>query len=528
MHHVLLVYFVYVDDSPIPYAMSFAVRLSEADGVPVARKSVLGGAAGASEQLGLEAANLASIKHPGIVRLLNWDGDSLVTEFAGRPVRQIVTVPTEFAARIVASLAHTVADLHDAGLVHTAIDESHVLVGRGEHPQLCSLGLLSPATPSLESEDVAGLGQILRHLVGDVGDGDPIPERRSLFRVRNRAQQYERRGLLTIADQATADVPGHRPTARRFAQMVADTVPSAKVSRPYGGAIGQPQHLRAPTHDSPDEDPEDLGSAANVKDTATDTTDLPFPHPALADLVVPDSPAALFDAPAARPAEAPQSGAPTSAPEDEPPWPGDEKRSQTSAPPSTPNRRPRSIVAAFAAVVGVAMVGVGIVGFTGHDDGQLSASADHPATTTVAPSTSTTRHEPTPDPALRTNVTTTTTAAECGTAGAPDLDRNGCGDELAVDGSIVRVGEVRFQVGRPDDVVTLGDWDCDGIVTPALLRPATGDVFVFANWTESEAAVQPLGHVESATQISPDTDALGCHLLVVTDTQGRRTTIDTR
>ena len=27
-----------------------------------------------------------------------------------------------------------------------------------------------------------------------------------------------------------------------------------------------------------------------------------------------------------------------------------------------------------------------------------------------------------------------------------------------------------------------GDWDCDGIPTPAIVRPATGDVVLFEEW----------------------------------------------
>lgn len=40
----------------------------------------------------------------------------------------------------------------------------------------------------------------------------------------------------------------------------------------------------------------------------------------------------------------------------------------------------------------------------------------------------------------------------------------------------------RYRVGKPGDVVRLGDWDGDGIATPALLRPSSGAVFMFTAW----------------------------------------------
>lgn len=62
----------------------------------------------------------------------------------------------------------------------------------------------------------------------------------------------------------------------------------------------------------------------------------------------------------------------------------------------------------------------------------------------------------------------------------------GC-QPVLVEGTSVRVGEVVFEVGRPGDEVVVGDWDCDGQPTPAVLRPATGEVFVFVEWADDRA-----------------------------------------
>ena len=43
-------------------------------------------------------------------------------------------------------------------------------------------------------------------------------------------------------------------------------------------------------------------------------------------------------------------------------------------------------------------------------------------------------------------------------------------------------GRRRFALGAPGDEVLLGDWDCDGRATPAVYRPDTGEVHLFAAW----------------------------------------------
>lgn len=183
--------------------------------------------------------------------------------------------------------------------------------------------------------------------------------------------------------------------------------------------------------------------------------------------------------------------------------------------------------------MGMALLAIGVLGLVRPTRESVVASAEAPATTIsriepavpTEPSTTTTHDKPAgpPEP-----TTVPPARPSCGPVGAPDLDDDGCGDQLDIEGTIVRVGDLRFQVGRPDDVVTLGDWDCDGVVTPALLRPSTGEVFVFSEWTESQLSVRPIERVPLARTIHPDEDGIGCHQLVVEDADGRRTTIDAR
>jgi hypothetical protein len=65
-----------------------------------------------------------------------------------------------------------------------------------------------------------------------------------------------------------------------------------------------------------------------------------------------------------------------------------------------------------------------------------------------------------------------TSAAPAPTAPTPEI----------VGPNLVAVGADRYQAGAAGDQVVVGDWDCDGEATVALLRPHTGEVFVFDSW----------------------------------------------
>jgi len=73
-----------------------------------------------------------------------------------------------------------------------------------------------------------------------------------------------------------------------------------------------------------------------------------------------------------------------------------------------------------------------------------------------------------------------------------DLDGDGCPDESSWDGLLLVTrlstdpGRRRaFRVGQVGDRVVLGDWDCDGVASPALYRPDTGEV-LFASRLATE------------------------------------------
>ena len=48
--------------------------------------------------------------------------------------------------------------------------------------------------------------------------------------------------------------------------------------------------------------------------------------------------------------------------------------------------------------------------------------------------------------------------------------------------AVLEHGGRRYAIGLQGDLVATGDWDCDGTPTPAIVRPATGDVVLFEGW----------------------------------------------
>jgi hypothetical protein len=63
----------------------------------------------------------------------------------------------------------------------------------------------------------------------------------------------------------------------------------------------------------------------------------------------------------------------------------------------------------------------------------------------------------------------------------------------------------RYSIGEPGDVVMAGDWLCRGSPLPALLRPATGEVFLFDRWAGpgDDVPGRQVGQVPGATGLAP-------------------------
>ncbi len=81
----------------------------------------------------------------------------------------------------------------------------------------------------------------------------------------------------------------------------------------------------------------------------------------------------------------------------------------------------------------------------------------------------------------------------------------------------------RYGLGTSGDITVIGDWNCDGIATPALLQPGPGLVAVFESWPEPGASIAP-----TATASVPDAidlervDHEDCHRLRIIEPDGSR------
>jgi hypothetical protein len=512
-------------------------------------------AAPAVDRLRHEAARLADASHPGVVRVVGCRdlepagpaGDGapsceLRTAYAGEPLTRWTASLTDIGG-LAASVASTLADLHDAGIVHGRLDASHVLLGDGGRPQLCGWAGPDGAGPA---DDVAAWGRLVEDLLARA----PSP-RRGLRATRG-AGPRARRAVREVVDRALDPIPTRRPSARALADMVIAAVPGAALpsagptasGRGVEGGAAPPHRHRGDTLDriwsyagEPTEEERWAAAFGSVPDDLVPEAARTgrSPQPTRGDLVVDpqlhSQPTASttssthglplaevdaldWDAPSA---DGPGAGGGLAEPPflDEPSGDptrdathgaaADDDRTRDHVPVGTRRRTlptdgdasadPRGgrVTAVGAAVAVAALVTVGLTGAAIARGPGGDADATRPAATPPS----------------------------CGQATPPaaDVDGDGCLETLAVEGSTIDAGVARWTLGEPGDMVTVGDWDCDGDASAALLRPATGDVFVFATWAELDrpVTVSAVDQVAGGTAVRAEPAAEGppCDRLVV-------------
>ncbi len=115
-----------------------------------------------------------------------------------------------------------------------------------------------------------------------------------------------------------------------------------------------------------------------------------------------------------------------------------------------------------------------------------------------------------------------------------DINGDGCTEKIQIgtnSGAGVVAGQPaiatptrRWLIGQTDDLVAVGDWNCDGIATPAVLRPTSGEAFFFAVWPYGSPPAQPTSRasvptgatrVSSLANVAEASPARQCHDLVV-------------
>jgi hypothetical protein len=469
----------------------------DADGTALAVKTAA--LADDMRRLEHEAAMLDAARHPSVVALRRFEksdgGAELVTTHAGtHTLASIGRLRVDHVAGLVAGVASALADLHSVGVVHGRIDASHVVVGAGGRPMLCGFSGAAPVgaspppappttpwdaprpdpAPLQPEDDVRDLGLLLRALLDAEPDhGEPIPERRGLPWRRSWAG-YHPRSLLTLADQASADDPTRRPTAAAFAAAILEAVPDASLPAPADPA-GVPLLGTA-------------GLAASARPRIFAPTA--------------DTPVDTLDARAGRGVS------------DTPPAPSI-RRPAAHAAPRARTLRPLGIAAAALVLV---VGGIQLARQGRAPDVAVAPPTDATATPASAPAPS----------ALAVPEATACPMLSDPTAVAADVDGDGCPDAVHVSDGVVEVAGARWAVGQAGDEMLVGDWNCDGVATVAVVRPATGEVFVFNGWADTGAdlvatAVPSVSDARSAS--ARDEDGDGCPRLVVTGAAGERTEV---
>lgn len=505
--------------------------------------------AGAARLAG-EGAVIRALAHPGVVQVVHHtDGELHLAWVGPHSLATVAGMPVASAGAVVGQVAAIAADLHRAGIGHGRLTADHVLLAGDGRVVLTGLADAGRVDRVPAEEDVRALGALLTSLVAPHED-QMVPDHRRSLSARG-GDGGRRATLLTLADRATADDPAARPSAadlaveltllcappaarrrhrrpRRSSGPAGDRAPSSTVPLPAATAAAGPTRP-APSDlgTAPLEPPHPTAPVPTVDPPAPMAPAAPSPSPVGVDAGFLDpqlgwSRPAGPD-PAASPTRATPRPAP--APRPEPARPVDVGR----RPASTRVPRGRALAAAALAVS---------VGLTIAAALWIAPSAAEPGGDVVAPTTSTV-----PPPTTTEATTTTGTPSadspaptappRCAAVSAPspaDVDGDGCAEAVTVTGERVTVGPVTWVVGRPDDVVVVGDWDCDGTATAASLRPATGEVFVFDRWPDGDESltIDAVATVADARTLRRDGPADECPALLAQRGDGSTEEVTTR
>ncbi len=225
----------------------------------VALKTATG--AEAVDRLRHEATRLSDARHPGVVALVSCrdlepavpsgggaptPSCELRTAYAGEPVTRWTGSVADVGG-LAASVASTLADLHDLGIVHGRLEASHVLLGDGGRPRLCGWAGLDGAGAA---DDVAAWGRLVDGLLARAAS-----PRRGLRAARG-GGPGARRALAALVERSTDPVPTRRPSMRALADMVMTAVPAAALPDAGGprGAVRSPAYVPAAAPTRPEGD----------------------------------------------------------------------------------------------------------------------------------------------------------------------------------------------------------------------------------------------------------------------------------
>ena len=399
-----------------------------------------------AKQLEHEAQLLGRLRHPGILRFVALEetadgGRALHTEFvssetwATRPL----TVGEERAAAV-AALAATVADLHDLGIAHMQISADHVLHGAGDRPVLCGLSRADEATPQNRRADTTALGALcyddtvergpLAELLATVGDLCKSAQIEPRELARQLEAQVKRRQPSqpdVVAEAAPRERNSRRRAALGAVAVIAVIVLGVRLA-PVGGGTETTLEITQAPHDAAQGAP-----GASSEDGLTAPGEIRGP-------ISVQAPSTAFN----------DDTAPVSAQ-------GADAFNSTDASPDMPEVSDRT------ATLNNASPG-------------------------VTPSVEQTTEHPGAQPSETPSVEQTTEDAGAQPSETPGVEETA--EHPGAQPSVAELPAARivehqgrsYAIGVRGDLVALGDWDCDGVSTPAIVRPSTGSVALFNDW----------------------------------------------
>ncbi len=169
------------------------------------------------DRLRRETEVLTAMAHPGLVRLIATEGGDLPEALVfglveGSDLSRVDIEDPTVLAGIGAAVATALADIHDLGVVHSAITPAHVLIDEAGRPVLCGFGSSGrPATPArmaeLAREDTAALAGMLLSRLPSSADARVRFALRVAAGQRGRSRRANARWL---ASQLVRRVPGAR------------------------------------------------------------------------------------------------------------------------------------------------------------------------------------------------------------------------------------------------------------------------------------------------------------------------------
>jgi len=406
---------------------------------------------------------------PGVVRVVtppSTEADEPVlvtTAAAGRSLAAADPLPLVEVAGVAAEVARLLAGLHKAGLVHGAVEPGHVVLDGNGGALLVGFGrggeIGSPAAEPGGVEggrldpasDVAGWGALLGHLLDWSAVGEEEPMRALQLDLRTRAA---RRKLRRSPDQTSRTFDTERRALASLSDQAQNPDPA---HRPLARAVAAHAEHCCP--------------GARMPGAAASSLPPPGPAPSLLERLSGHAAGACV----ATHAELPRDS------------PSQVEVEERSSPPGpsvlvpTPRRKAALVVTGACIIV----VGLGALGAMSRPS---TSASSRPAAVAKPPRKAC-------PPAVRP---------------AADADGDGCEETVSWADGVLRAGTARFALGAPGDAWAVGDWDCDGRRTPALLHD--GSVVVFDSWPAPGHELQgrPMAMSSGARQLTLGVGPDGC------------------